>query len=75
MVRRVFGRNGDADEVVQEVFLCLFRRVHTLRAPAAFRAFVIAITKRTMSHEQRRRRERFYKAPRMGRERRRGHAT
>jgi RNA polymerase sigma factor (sigma-70 family) len=62
MARRAFGRHEDAEEVVQEVFLCLFRRVHTLRAPAAFRGFVIAIAKRTMSHERRRRRLRFYQA-------------
>ncbi len=61
MARRAFGRH-DAEEVVQEVFLCLFRRVHTLRVPVAFRGFVIAIAKRTMSHERRRRRLRFYQA-------------
>ncbi len=62
MARRAFGRHEDAEEVVQEVFLCLFRRVHTLRVPVAFRGFVIAIAKRTMSHERRRRRLRFYQA-------------
>src|SRR3954469_22078320 len=59
MARRVFPRHEDAEEVVQEVFLCLFRRVHTLRVPVAFRGFVMAITKRTLSHERRRRRLRF----------------
>jgi RNA polymerase sigma-70 factor, ECF subfamily len=62
MVRRVFNRIADAQEVVQEVFLCLFRRVHTLREAVAFRAFVIGITRRTLSHELRRRRVRFYQA-------------
>lgn len=62
MVRRVFGHTEDAEEVVQEVFLCLFRRAHTLRVPVAFRGFVLAIAKRTMSHERRRRRLRFYQA-------------
>lgn len=62
MARRAFRRNEDAEEVVQEVFLCLFRRVHTLRVPVAFRGFVMAIAKRTLSHERRRRRLRFYQA-------------
>jgi RNA polymerase sigma factor (sigma-70 family) len=62
MARRIFRRPEDAEEVVQEVFLCLFRRAHTLRVPVAFRGFVIAITKRTLSHERRRRRLRFYQA-------------
>lgn len=62
MSRRIFHCAEDAEEVVQEVFLCLFRRVHTLRVPVAFRGFVIAIAKRTLSHERRRRRLRFYQA-------------
>jgi RNA polymerase sigma factor (sigma-70 family) len=62
MARRVFPRHEDAEEVVQEIFLCLFRRVHTLRVPVAFRGFVMAIAKRTLSHERRRRRLRFYQA-------------
>jgi len=62
MARRFFSRPEDAQEVVHEVFLCLFLRVHTLRAPVAFRAFVIAITKRTLSYERRRRRLRFCQA-------------
>jgi RNA polymerase sigma factor (sigma-70 family) len=44
------------------VFLCLFRRVHTLRATVAFRSFVIGITRRTLCQELRRRRVRFYQA-------------
>jgi RNA polymerase sigma factor (sigma-70 family) len=62
MARRVFPRHEDAEEVVQEIFLCLFRRAHTLRVPVAFRGFVMAIAKRTLSHERRRRRLRFYQA-------------
>jgi RNA polymerase sigma-70 factor, ECF subfamily len=61
-VRRVFGSGGDSEEVVQEVFLCLYRRVHTLRDPVALRAFVMAVASRTVSHERRRRRLRFPQA-------------
>jgi RNA polymerase sigma-70 factor, ECF subfamily len=58
MVRRSSGRELDTDDVVQEVFLCLFRRIHTLRDPLALRAFVMAITTRTLSFELRKRRNR-----------------
>lgn len=46
MVRRMCTRafpQGDVDDLVQEVFFVLFRRVHTLRDPRALRAFVMAI--------------------------------
>lgn len=59
MVRRTFGHNFEFDDVVQEIFLCLFRRVPTLRDPVALRGFVMAIAARTLSHERRRRRLRF----------------
>lgn len=59
MVHRAFGRGSDFEDVVQEVFFCLFRRIHTLRDPVALRAFVIAIASRTLSHERRRRRRKF----------------
>jgi len=60
MVRRTCGRTIEFDDVVQEIFFCLFRRVTTLRDPLALRAFVMAIAARTLSHERRRRRSRFY---------------
>lgn len=56
MARRALGASSDIDDVVQEVFYCLFRGIHQLRAPEAFRAFVITVTKRTLGHELRRRR-------------------
>jgi RNA polymerase sigma-70 factor (ECF subfamily) len=63
MAGRAFGRGAETDEVVQEIFLCLFRRVHTLRDPVALRAFVMAVATRTLSHERRRRRPRFPTVP------------
>lgn len=57
MLRRSLGGNGEVEDVAQSVFLCLFRRVHTLREPAALRAFVIAITLRIVREELRRRRK------------------
>jgi RNA polymerase sigma-70 factor, ECF subfamily len=62
MVRRVFGHGAEADDVVQEIFLCLFQRVHTLREPVALRAFVMAIASRTLHHQRRQRRSRRYVA-------------
>lgn len=58
MVYRAYGRGQDSEDVIQEIFLCVYRRVHTLRDPMALRAFVIAITHRTLSFELRKRRAR-----------------
>ena len=58
MARRALGAGADIDDVVQEVFCCLFRGIRQLREPEAFRAFVITVTKRTLGHELRRRRAR-----------------
>jgi RNA polymerase sigma-70 factor (ECF subfamily) len=60
IVRRSLGPEFDADSVVQEVFLCLFQKVGTLREPAALRGFVMTITvltvRTTLRTELRRRR-------------------
>ena len=47
-------RTGDLDDLVQEVFLTLFKRVHTLREPQALQAFVISITAHMIRYELRR---------------------
>ena len=44
ILRRSLGPQHDVEDIVQDVFLCLFQRVHTLRDPVALKAFVIAIT-------------------------------
>jgi RNA polymerase sigma factor (sigma-70 family) len=48
----------ELEDVQQEVFTSLFRRVSTLRDPLALRPFVIAITLNTVKYERRRRRRR-----------------
>jgi RNA polymerase sigma-70 factor, ECF subfamily len=58
MSRRALGPGPEVDDAVQEVFCCLFRGAHRLRAPEAFRGFLITITKRALGHEVRRRRAR-----------------
>jgi RNA polymerase sigma-70 factor (ECF subfamily) len=60
MSRRALGPSADVDDLVQEVFTCLFRSFRQLRAPDALRAFVITVTKRMLGHELRRRRARAH---------------
>jgi RNA polymerase sigma-70 factor (ECF subfamily) len=56
MLKRAFGPEHEIDDLVQEVCLTLFRRVHTLREPQALQAFVISITAYVIRYELRRRR-------------------
>ena len=58
MSRRALGASPDIDDVVQEVFGYLFHGARRLRAPGAFRAFVMTVTKRTLGHEIYKRRAR-----------------
>jgi RNA polymerase sigma-70 factor, ECF subfamily len=55
MLKRAFGPEHEVDDLVQEVFLTLFKRVHTLREPQAVKAFVISIAAHTIRYELRRR--------------------
>ena len=58
ILQRTLGPQHDVEDIVQDVFLCLFQRVNTLRDPVALKAFVIAITVRTAHYEIRRARVR-----------------
>jgi RNA polymerase sigma-70 factor (ECF subfamily) len=58
LVRRRTSSADQVEDIVQDVFLCLFERVHTLRDPVALKAFVIAIAVRTARYEIRRARVR-----------------
>jgi RNA polymerase sigma-70 factor, ECF subfamily len=60
IVQRSLGPEYDSEDVVQEVFLCLFNRVHTLREPAALKGFIISITVLTTRREIRRRKLRRF---------------
>jgi RNA polymerase sigma-70 factor (ECF subfamily) len=62
MLRRALGATAETEDIEQEVFLNLFSTVYGLRHPAAFRAFVITVTKRTLGHALRRRRARAHMA-------------
>lgn len=61
VLRRALDRSVDVEDVAQTVFLCFFRRVHTLRDPNALRGFVISITIRVVREEVRRRRRLYYR--------------
>lgn len=58
MTRKALGLYAEIDDVVQEVFAVVFRNVHHMREPGAFRAFVITVTRRKLGHEIRRARAR-----------------
>lgn len=60
ILRRAMGRERDVEDVVQDIFLCLFDRVGTLRDPQALRAFVIAITLRVARYHIRRHKTRRF---------------
>ena len=55
MLRRTLGADHDLDDLAQEVFLCVFDKVKSLREPKALKAFVISVTVLTTRHELRRR--------------------
>jgi RNA polymerase sigma-70 factor (ECF subfamily) len=55
ILRRSLGQQDEIEDLVQEVFLSLFRRLPTLRDPKALPAFLIAITTHVLRHELRRR--------------------
>ena len=58
VVRRYMGPGCDTEDAVQDVFVCLFEKVHALRDPTALKAFIMAITVRTARYHARRRRAR-----------------
>jgi RNA polymerase sigma-70 factor (ECF subfamily) len=55
IVRRAVGPVGEVEDLVQDVFLRLFLKVHTLREPKVLQAFIISITTLTLRQELRRR--------------------
>ncbi len=53
---KAIGPGSDIDDLLQDVFLTLFKRVRDLRDPSALTSFVVGITIRTARSELRRRR-------------------
>jgi RNA polymerase sigma-70 factor, ECF subfamily len=50
---RAMGPGQDLDDLIQEVFLRLYRKLPSLRDPSSLRAFALAITLRVVKGEQR----------------------
>ncbi len=55
ILRRSLGPEIDTEDLLQEVFVRLFSKVHQLQKPRALRAFIIAITTLTVRQELRQR--------------------
>jgi RNA polymerase sigma-70 factor (ECF subfamily) len=55
ILRRSLGQQHEVEDLVQEVFLHLFRRLPTLRDPRTLPAFLVTMTTLTLRHELRRR--------------------
>jgi len=53
---RALGSPHEAEDLTQDVFLCVFNKIATLRDPDALRSFVVSVTIRTVKWKLRRRR-------------------
>ena len=51
LLGRTLAARHDHDDLVQEVFLRVFRRLHTMEKPSALRAFVYSVAVRVISEE------------------------
>jgi RNA polymerase sigma-70 factor (ECF subfamily) len=53
---RALASPHEAEDLTQDVFLCLFNKIASLRDPRALRSFVVSVTIRTLKWKLRRRR-------------------
>jgi RNA polymerase sigma-70 factor (ECF subfamily) len=56
--RRLGVKPAAMDDVVQEIFLVIHRRMHTLRQPESLRSWIYSVARRTVSAHHRRQRKR-----------------
>jgi len=54
LLRRSLSSRHDHEDLVQEVFVRVFRRLHTLEKPSALRSFIYSVAVRVVSEEIRR---------------------
>jgi RNA polymerase sigma-70 factor (ECF subfamily) len=53
ILRRHLGRSTDAEDLAQEVFLIVFRKLPALRTPASLKSFIAAVTARACFEQRR----------------------
>jgi len=53
VLRRLVGPGPHVEDLAQDVFMTMFRRVHRLRDPTAVRSFIVSIAKFTARQERR----------------------
>jgi RNA polymerase sigma-70 factor, ECF subfamily len=58
IARRSLGSRAEAEDIAQEVFLAVFRKVKTLRDPDSLRSFIYSFAVRVLKAELRRRKVR-----------------
>lgn len=63
LVERAMGSSYDAEDVTQDVFISLFKKLGSLRDPGALRSFVVSVTLRIVKWKLRGRRVRQFVAP------------
>lgn len=68
LLKRALGSESDVDDLVQDVFLGLFKRAGQLRDAEAVRPFILGIARNTLCRERRRRMRRQRLAVKCGRE-------
>lgn len=56
--RRLGVKPTGMDDVVQEIFMVIYRRMHTLRQPESLRSWIYSVVRRTVSGHHRRQRKR-----------------
>lgn len=56
-LRRILGAAGDPDDLLQEVWIDVFRKIHRLRSPSSFRSWLYRIARDRAFAELRRRRK------------------
>jgi RNA polymerase sigma-70 factor, ECF subfamily len=58
LAERALGNREEAEDLTQDVFLCLLNKVGGLRDPNSLRSFVVSVTIRTLKWQLRRKRRR-----------------
>ena len=60
LARRTLGSHSEAEDIAQEAFCQVYRKVRTLREPDSFRSFIYACTLRLLQTELRRKKLRAW---------------